>query len=53
MIRLFTLDSISAFSSDTIYKICLAAEKYGLADENIAYFPTPRIREGVSNGWSS
>lgn len=40
MIRLFTLDDISAFSSDTIYKIGLAAEKYGLADENIASFPT-------------
>ena len=40
MIRLFTMDGISAFSSDTIYKIGLAAEKYGLTDENIASFPT-------------
>ncbi len=40
MIRLFTLDDISAFSSDTIYKIGLAAEKYGLTDENISAFPT-------------
>lgn len=40
MIRLFTLDDISAFSSDSIYKIGLAAEKYGLSDENMASFPT-------------
>lgn len=40
MIRLFTLDDISAFSSDSIYKIGLAAEKYGLADENMASFPS-------------
>lgn len=40
MIRLFTLDDISAFSSDTIYKIGLATEKYGLTDESITSFPT-------------
>lgn len=40
MIRLFTLDDISAFSSDSVYKIGLAAEKYGLSDENMASFPT-------------
>jgi ABC-2 type transport system ATP-binding protein len=40
MIRLFTLDGISPFSSDTIYKIGLAAEKFGLSDENMASFPT-------------
>lgn len=40
MIRLFTLDDISAFSSDSIFKIGLAAEKYGLSDENLASFPT-------------
>lgn len=40
MIRLFTLDDISAFSSDSVYKIGLAAEKYGLSDENMAAFPT-------------
>lgn len=40
MIRLFTMEDISAFSADTIYKIGLAAEKYGLSDENIAYFTT-------------
>lgn len=43
MIRLFTLDDISAFSSDSIFKIGLAIEKYGLADENLASFPTHDI----------
>lgn len=40
MIRLFTLDDISAFSSDTVYKIGLAAETFGLRDENIVSFPS-------------
>lgn len=40
MIRLFTLDDISAFSSDTVYKIGLAAEKFGLSDETMRSFPT-------------
>ena len=40
MIRLFTLDDISAFSSDAVYKIGLAAEGFGLSDENISSFPT-------------
>lgn len=40
MIRLFTLDDISAFSSDTVYKIGLAAESFGLSDENISSFPS-------------
>lgn len=43
MIRLFTLDDISAFSSDSIFKIGLAIEKYGLSDENLASFPTHDI----------
>lgn len=38
MIKLFTLDDISAFSSDTVYKIGLAAEPFGLRDENIQSF---------------
>lgn len=38
MIKLFTLDDISAFSSDTVYKIGLAAEPFGLRDENIMSF---------------
>lgn len=40
MIRLFTLDDISAFSSDSVYKIGLAAESFGLYDENISSFPS-------------
>lgn len=40
MIRLFTLDDISAFSSDTVYKIGLAAEPFGLRDENVTSFPS-------------
>ncbi len=40
MIKLFTLDDISAFSSDTVYKIGLAAEPFGLRDENIISFPS-------------
>jgi len=40
MIRLFTLDDISAFSSDSVYKIGLAAESFGLSDENISSFPS-------------
>lgn len=38
MIRLFKLDDISAFSADTVYKIGLAAEQFGLTDENIRSF---------------
>lgn len=38
MINLFTLKDISAFSSDSIYKICLALDKYGLSEENIESF---------------
>ncbi len=40
MIRLFTLDDISAFSSDAVYKIGLAADAFGLTDENISSFPS-------------
>ncbi len=40
MIRLFTLDDISAFSSDAVFKIGLAAESFGLSDENISAFPS-------------
>lgn len=38
MIRLYTLKNISAFSSDSIYKICLSLDKYGLSEENIESF---------------
>lgn len=46
MIKLFTLDDISAFSSDTVYKIGLAAEPFGLRDENIQSFSS---REELCN----
>lgn len=38
MIKLLTLENLSAFSSDTVYKICLSLEKYLTADENIISF---------------
>ncbi len=38
MIRLYTLKDISAFSSDSIYKICLALDKFGLSEETIEDF---------------
>lgn len=38
MIRLYTLKDISAFSSDSIYKICLALDKFGLSEEAIEDF---------------
>ena len=33
--KLFILNDLSAFSSDTVFKICLALEEKGLAEENI------------------
>ena len=38
MIRLYTLKDISAFSSDSIYKICLALDRFGLSEEAIEDF---------------
>ncbi len=38
MIRLYTIKDISSFSSDAVYKICLALDKYGLSEENIRDF---------------
>lgn len=38
MIRLYTLKDISAFSSDSIYKICLSLDKYGLSEDTIESF---------------
>ena len=32
--KLFILDNLSAFSSDTVYKICLTLEERGLPEEN-------------------
>ena len=40
MIRLYTIKDISSFSSDSVFKICLALEKYGLSEENIEDFGT-------------
>ena len=40
MIKLFTLENISAFSSDAVYKICLALEDFGLLEENLQGFET-------------
>lgn len=33
--KLFILNDLSAFSSDTVFKICLSLEEKGLAEENI------------------
>ncbi|MBQ7118323.1 MAG: hypothetical protein IJN88_08950 [Clostridia bacterium] len=38
MICLYTLKDISAFSSDSIYKICLALDSFGLSEESIEDF---------------
>lgn len=38
MIKLFILENLSAFSSDTVYKICLSLEEKGLHEENVERF---------------
>ncbi len=38
MMKLFILENLSAFSSDTVYKICLSLEEKGLQEENIERF---------------
>lgn len=38
MIKLFTLENLSAFSADTVYKICLSLEKFGLAEDSVYTF---------------
>lgn len=38
MIKLFTLKNLSDFSSDAVYKICLALEQYGLNQGQIKEF---------------
>lgn len=40
MIRLFIADDISPSSSDAVFKIGLAAERFGLSDDRIQVFPT-------------
>ncbi len=38
MMKLFILDNLSAFSSDTVFKICLSLEEKGLQEENVERF---------------
>ena len=38
MIKLFILENLSAFSSDTVFKICLSLEEKGLQEENVGKF---------------
>ena len=38
MINLFTLKNLSDFSSDAVYKVCLALEQYGLRQDQIKEF---------------
>ena len=38
MIKLFTLENLSAFSADAVYKICLSLEGYGLTDDMVFTF---------------
>ncbi|MBR5825655.1 MAG: hypothetical protein IKY78_01070 [Clostridia bacterium] len=38
MIKLYTLKNLSDFSSDAVFKICLALEKYGLKQSQIKEF---------------
>lgn len=38
MIKLFTLENLSAFSSDAVYKACLALDSFGVSDESILTF---------------
>lgn len=40
MIKLYTLKNLSDFSSDAVFKICLALEKYGLNQGQIKEFDT-------------
>lgn len=53
--KLFILNDISAFSSDTVFKICLSLEERGLSEENIVRFDsydalldalTPALEQG-------
>ena len=38
MLKLLILDNLTAFSSDTVYKICLSLEEKGLQEENVERF---------------
>lgn len=55
MIKLFTLENLSAFSSDAVYKICLALDPYGVSDESICTFKSfdellENAQKGLVNG---
>ena len=38
MLKLFTLENLSAASADAVYKICLTMEEYGLTQDNVGAF---------------
>ncbi len=38
MIKLYTLENLSAFTSDAIYKICLLLDRYGFTDDKVSSF---------------
>lgn len=38
MIKLYTLENLSAFTSDAIYKICLSLDNYGFTDDKVSSF---------------
>lgn len=38
MLKLFTLENLSASSADAVYKICLSLENYGLTDDRVFTF---------------
>lgn len=53
--KLFILNDISAFSSDTVFKICLSLENKGLSEENIVRFDSydallDALNEALSDG---
>lgn len=50
MLKLFILDNLSAFSSDTVFKICLSLEERGLLEENTERFDSyDDMFEAVAN----
>lgn len=55
MIKLFTLENLSAFSSDAVYKICLSLDAYGVSDESICTFESyekllSAVKQTAQNG---
>lgn len=48
MIKLFTLKDLSAFASDTVFKICLKLDNYGFSEDDIvAYESYNELYDGV------